>query len=137
MKKINIDLSKITRYIDGEEDRIISGRLIKHRLYNQDCLYSVFNGNRAEQIKTTGSYRDENPDSIFALTKDELVWEAEIGVHNDIKIHSAQYPDNPAIAIYDKKQFFQDFMRGTRWEYFFKNPNKKLEALLGIAFLKF
>jgi PhoPQ-activated pathogenicity-related protein len=136
MKKFNIDLSKIIRYVDGQEDRIIRGQLIRHGLYNQDCLYSVFNGDKAKQPKKTGSYRDKNLDSIFALTKDELVWESG-STHNSLKSLSDQYPNNPAIAIYDKKQFFQDFMRGTNWEYFFKNPDKKLEALLGIAFLRF
>ena len=138
MEKFNIDLSKAIRYVDGEEDRIIRDQLIKHRLYNQNCLYSVFNGRREKQILETGNYRKGNPDSIFALTKNELVWEAGVGVHNDIKTHSAQYPESPAIAVYDKNKFHNNPERGDwRYEYFFKNPDNKLEALLGIAFLNF
>lgn len=137
MKKFNIDLSKVSGYIDGEEDRKIRGQLKKHGLLNQNCLYSVFNGRREKQILETGNYRQGNPDSIFAFTKNELVWKAEIGIHNDIKTHLEQYLESPAIAIYDKKQFTQDYNRGTNLEYFFNNPNKKLETLLGIAFLKF
>lgn len=136
MKKFNIDLSKVSGYIEGEEDKKIRGQLIKHGLYNQNCLYSVFNGKREKQVLETGNYIEGNPDSIFAFTKDKLGWETEEPFHNHIKNLTRDYT-LPAIAIYDKNQFVQDHSRGTNWEYFFKNPDKKLEALLGIAFLNF
>ena len=136
MKKFNIDLSKCSGYIDGEENRVIFGQLRKQKFYNKNCLYSVFNGNRSKQVEEMGNYRKDNPNSIFAFTKEELGWETEEPFHNYIKNLTRDY-DDPAIVIYDKNQFFQDYIMGTDWEYFFKNSDKKLESLLGIAFLKF
>ena len=135
VKKFNIDLSKISGYIEEEHDKKIKGQLIKHGFFNRNCLYSVFNSNRIKQIEETGNYRKES-DSIFALTKEELIWESEFG-HNSLKELSNQYPKNPAIAIYNRKQFYEDYEKGSRYEYFFINPDKKLEALIAIAFLKF
>lgn len=134
IKKININLARISGYIEGEYDRKIRGQLKKNSLYNKNYLYSIFNGNRIKQIEETGNYRKENPDSIFALTKDELVWESEFN-KNSLKHLSIQY-DNPTIAIYDRSQFREDYEKG-RYEYFFKDPDKKLEALIAIAFLRF
>ncbi|MEK6936286.1 MAG: hypothetical protein AABW67_05855 [Nanoarchaeota archaeon] len=135
-KKIKIDLSNCSGYIEGEENQIIIGQLKKNGFYNKNYLYSVFNGDRIKQIQKTGNYREENPDSIFAFNKSELIWEAEIGIHNDIKSLCRDYQE-PAIAVYDSKKFKRNYAKGTNWEYFFKNTDKKLEALLGIALLKF
>ncbi len=136
IKKFEIDLSEISGYIDGEEDKIIQGQLKKQRLYNKNCLYSVFNGRRENQILRTGNYRKGNLNSIFAFIKNDFVWETDIGINNDIKNLSNQYIESPAIAIYNKTKFYQG-SGDYKYEYFFKNPNKKLEALLGIAFLNF
>lgn len=136
LKEFEIDLSSCSGYVDEEEDKIIRGQLKKQALFNAKCIYSVFNGNRKKQILETGNYRNGNPNSIFAFTKNELGWETEEPFHNHIKSLTRDY-NLPAIAIYDKNQFNEDYAKGGNYEYFFKNPNKKLEALLGIAFLKF
>lgn len=135
-KKFDISLMGISGYIEGEYDKKIRNQLKKKGFYSDNYLYSVFNGRKIKQIEETGNYRGWNSDSIFALTKDELVWESEFS-HNDIKHLSEQYLECPAIAIYDRKQFRENHKKGRRYEYFFINPNKKLEALLATAFLKF
>lgn len=137
VKKFNINMSKIPLYLEGEEDGRIRRQLRENRLYNRNCLYAVFNGAREKQILKTGNYRKGNPDSIFALTKKELIWQGEIERDNSIKNLAMGY-STPAIAVFDRDKLYKDGTKGDyRWEYFFKNPDKKLEALLGIAFLDF
>jgi hypothetical protein len=41
----------------------------------------------------------------------------------------------PAIVVYDARQF-KESDRGLVYEYSFKNPDKKVDTLLGIGFFK-
>jgi len=133
MKEFQIDLREISGYIDGEEEKTIHSGLRKQGMLRKSLLYSVFNWNRARQLRQTGNYRKDNPDSIFALTKEELVWESENPRNrNDLKQLTNSY-GYPAIAVYDKTHFTRDPNVCAVFEYSFKNPTRKTEALVGIA----
>ena len=131
MKKFTTDFSKCNQYIDGSYDEVLQKSLKQKDFYGEDFLYSIFNERHIEQIKSTGNYRQNNPNSIFALTIPELVWENDNTVLNDVQGLTNSYLF-PAIAIYDKEQFKEE----CQWEYRFKNPDKKLEALLGVMVMK-
>ena len=135
MKVFDIDMSHICGYVDGEEDKVIRKALRKQELLNKRCLYSIFNGERTEQVKKTGNYRMPKLDSIFAFQKHELFWETDM-TPNSIKTHLQDY-DPPGIVVYDRQKFYQDFKKGTHWEYFFKDLQNKPKAVLGIGLMRF
>ncbi|MFA5173625.1 MAG: hypothetical protein WC438_00400 [Candidatus Pacearchaeota archaeon] len=140
MEKFTVDLSGISRHIDGfekEYEQILKGQLLKHGFYNKNCLYSVFDDFFTKKLEETGTYRfnksGEAKKGIFAFKKQDLIWAPDENTNIWFYIESQL---NPGIAIYDKRQFNNED-DDPRSPYIFKNPNKKLDALLGIASIKF
>lgn len=133
IKKFDINMREISGYVDGESDKRIITELKKQELYFENFLYSVFNGQRAEQIEKTGVYRQGNPNEIFAFSKENLSWNGE-GITGGLDLYTKNY-ELPAIAIYDRTHF-SDKNCGV-YEFSFKNPNKKVDAVRGIGFLRF
>jgi len=138
IKKFEIDLSKASPYVDGKHDEIIYRVLRSQCLFNVNCLYSVCDGDEIEELKKTGTYRRKS-NSIFAFTKPELVWDNHPEL-NDVEAHAIRYK-NPALAVFKRCHFeIVSHLKEEKddWkEYRFKNPDKKLEALLGVGILKF
>lgn len=142
MKKAVVDLSKVSGYIEGEEDEKIAKVLKSEKLYSPRFLYSIFNIHRTKQVMMTGNYRNpgnsEDPDdpesrnSIFAFRLSEFIWESPMsGDLTCIKTHAKQYYD-PAIAVYDKNHF----VKVDDYEYRFKDQKNRAKSLVGIVSLK-
>jgi len=130
VKKGKIDLKGLSGYVDGEEDGIIRKELERRGLYSGECLYSFFNRNKKNQVRETGSYRKEDPDEIFALKVDELVWE-EIGNPNSVRTMVELYDGKASLAVYDMNCFYNP-ENGPPFEYTFIDSRNKVNALLGI-----
>jgi hypothetical protein len=128
IKEFRIDCSECNNYIDGSYDKVVQDTLKQQGFLGDEFLYTVFDSKKIEQIKTTGNYKIKEPDMIWANTKDNLIWDSNDP--NDLKNLSYMY-DEAALAVYDKSKFesTDDII------HLFKEPTKKLEALLGIGIL--
>ncbi len=133
MIEFEIDLRGISGYIEREEEKTIHQEFRKHKMFSKEFLYTVFNWNRRRQLKETGNYREKNPDTIFALTKEELIWDAEQPWHRNYLKQLTNNYEYPGIAVYDRKQFTQNPNICSPFEYSFKEPLRKTDALVGIA----
>lgn len=133
-RRLEIDLSRVSGYVDGEEDKVITRNLRKAGLFSNKFLYSVFNGRRTNQVKKTGSYRAPEHENVFAFELKDLKWDSgALGDPNCIKTHSRQY-DRPAIGVYHASML--EKMRELDFEYKFLCEDKR-KAVAAIAFLKF
>lgn len=135
VKRFDIDLTNVSGYVDGEHDNVIRRELSRNRVLSDKFLYTVLDGDRADELEKNGTYgrpggeshRQKN--SIFAFKESELVWDTD-SVHC-IKTHIGQYL-NPALAVWERAHFTDsNFSSGE--EYLFKNPERKPEALRAIA----
>ena len=135
VKRFDIDLSEVSGYVDGEHDEVIRRELSRYRVLSDKFLYTVLDGDRADELERTGTYGkpggevQRQKDSIFAFRESELVWDA-LSVHC-IKTHIGQYL-NPALAVWKRNHFTVSFFSSGE-EYIFKNPERKPEALTAIA----
>jgi len=133
INRFEINLANANEYVEGKTySEILARELRREGFYSKNFLFSFFDWSIVEQVEQTGNYRKSNPDSIFALTKEELEWTSEKGL-NDVKSLTDQYK-TPGVVVYDIKKFEQSKFRH---EYFFKDKSKKLESLIGIGKLIF
>lgn len=140
IRRLEIDLSETSGYVDGEEDEIIQRALKSAGLFSDEFLYTMFNGDRIKQVETTGQYRGscEDPNSIFAFTMDELRWVEEIGNPCDLKTYARDY-ENPAMIVYRRREFLSMNLsetKGLLFEYEFLHPERKVDAIEAIALIK-
>jgi hypothetical protein len=133
MKEITIDLSDIGWAGDKDHDSRIMAVLRRHGLLSKDFLYSVFNGDDSGEVRIDGTYRRPGTKTIFAFTNSELSWGGHSGESLDGINGLSKIYIHPAIVVYDGRKFEKTTLD---YEYEFLNPDKKLEALVGIAHLK-
>jgi len=133
-RRATIDLRKASDYIDGSYEETIKAGLVKARVGPKGFLYSLFEQEFIPQVKETGSYRKDAPDTIFGFTFDQLVWEPEHqNDTNSLRICTRICGENPAIAVYDLNQLERPYETMGEFEYAFKNPQEKTKALKGIV----
>ncbi len=141
MKIVTIHLTQLDDY-----GRTYFGELRRtlrpHQLWHRDFLYTVIDGKRISSFAQTGTYRPG--DTIFAYTPRELDEMAKdtTADNEEIEDHLLKYFP-PALAIYLSAHFLNHhtFVPGNDEDhlclsqYKFKNPQKKLEALAGVALI--
>lgn len=123
MKKVTLDLSKADQYTGPTETEVLVDELKAHGLYEENCLYTVIDGEKLDEFLEHGTYRPD--DVIYAFGRDELVWR---GDYDDLRRHIEFY-QKPAIAVYNRSHF--DVEEGG-FTYRFKNPGRKREAVVGV-----
>ena len=154
VRKLEIDLSNVSGYIEGEYDKVIIGALKSHKLYSPDFLYTVLDGDKLDILEREGTYRSKgdefvedtnahlrgdginynDQDIIYAFNLANFKWED--GSNPDcIKTFQAKYI-NPALAVWDRSQFEEDYFASTNEGYRFKNPDRKQDALVAIVNLR-
>lgn len=118
----NADGGYITTNFD-----LLRRALKRDKKYSKDLLYRGFDGKNIPKLLKTG--RDSGRGkTIFAVTQDYI--------YNCLGIDPFEYAfdhENPAIAVFDLKHFKED-IEYINWV--FKNPDKKLEALVAVYRLK-
>ena len=133
MKTIQVDMSKVNSYTNPAED-IVKKSLRANTLFNKNCLYTVIDGEKLEALTQeetkaflqTGTYTED--DTIHAFTKDNLTPEDPNDPNSPRLTDLLNSYYRPAIVVYKAA----DFELGCTYDYTFKNPDKKLEAVLAI-----
>jgi hypothetical protein len=129
-KTKTIDLSK-TNYTVSELDLII-GQLKRDSLHRPNLLFRGFNGQRLETILTTGT---DNPKSDLTFCATESDFNDEMGESpNENPIVHASLQPIPALAVYDGSQLEE--VPGVSYQYRFRNPSRRLDALVTVYLLK-
>ncbi|HLC31863.1 MAG TPA: hypothetical protein VJK51_04290 [Candidatus Nanoarchaeia archaeon] len=129
IKRFTIPLAHIHPYEDGGYERKIKETLDEKDLLGNDFLYTIVDGKRTAELKKNGTYREGK--TIYALTQDQLIWTSVDYNSNPLEKMAQDY-DHPAIAIWHKTKF----KLKAKYEFVFKDPDKKPEALIAIAQLK-
>lgn len=130
IREFTIDMSRIHPYEPAERfEEKLFGELEKRSLLEDSFLYTVVDGERANKLKQNGTYTEE--DIIYAFKRDQLRWDSDNTVDQTLKRYAREY-DAPAIAIWQGDLFVED----SPLAYKFINPDRKAEALKGIAKLK-
>ena len=120
----------------GTPDEELFERLLrKENLWNIDMLYraAIMTPKKRELLK---KYGVDHPkyDSIFALRHDEI-FGARAGMGNPTLFEYADTEETRGIAIYDGNHLEKGaWYYG--YDYYFKNPDKKLEALIALFHIR-
>jgi len=129
--EFEIDLKGVNSYIEGQDELgVIKRGLRKRKLYGKTFLYTGFNGLRIPKLKKGKNYCKKQ-DSIFAFTSENLRWEKVSPKEKGLR----DYCEGnlvPAIAIWKRINFYQDYMC-TSYEYKFKKEKDVKSSLVGIA----
>ena len=117
----------------GTPDEELFERLLrKENLWNIDMLYraAIMTPKKRELLK---KYGVDHPkyDSIFALRHDEIFGNRFIG--DPTLFEYADTKRQRGIAIYDGKHLNKDESHISGHAYRFKNPDKRLEALIALV----
>jgi len=126
---VTIDLNKADGYAVDDTALIIAG-LELHGLYGDQYLYTVFDASALRKFRQTGTYRDG--DTIYASKGNELCEEEKPGSTETLKKHLGLH-DRPVMAVYDGTKFVEG---GLRYEYRFRDPGKKPEAVKAVVKFK-
>jgi len=112
---------------DSEKANRINKSARRDGLGERNLLYMGFEGNKHSTLFRYGTL---NPESEFLCASEEVNGN-ECG-NPTTPLSYALERDRPAMAIYDKSRFDR---KGPN-NYRFKEPGKKLDALLAVYFLK-
>jgi len=133
MKRFTLDLRGLA--LPEDIEGAIKSGLDQRRLLGKGFLYTILDAERADRLEEKGTYREKAedgfPDDIFGYTQDQLVWGAEEGVRNTMKIIAREY-EVPGLAVYNKKKFDQVPDGLSEFQYRFKNPGEKKKALIAL-----
>lgn len=101
--------------------------LKKDGLYEQDLLYRGFDGKNINRLLNTG--QDTNDKSIFCATEEQIINEFPVDGFDFNPFDYAFDYKKPALAVFNARHFLNG---DTISEYYFKDPNRKPEALVAI-----
>jgi len=127
MKVETIDMKEADNYVFTELD-LIKKALKKSRVYRKDLLYRGFNGNNIPRLLKEGQ---DTPSKYLYCNDEKEITELPYVNEQNVFGYASEYT-NPAIAIFNSKLLAERIPYG----YLFKNPNKKLEALVAVYKLK-
>ncbi len=127
MKIKTLDMKKADGYVLTEFD-LVRESLKEEGRYNPDLLYRGFNAKDIPILLETG--QDNKKKNIFCASEKQITNQYSNGIAN---IFSYADFSNPAIAVFNPEFLEEQFT----YAYRFKNPNKKLEALVGVYKLKY
>lgn len=129
---------------------ILKKALKKDRKYRENLVYRGFDGDNIPQLLKEGQerYRESESDEfselldeeqgnsdegvLFAYTEKELL--EKTTSKTDIFAYASDFI-HPAIAVFDSECLKREDKDA--YSYIFKNPNKKLEALVAVYRLKY
>ena len=135
LQSFTIDLTQADGYVVSEDD-VIKDRLVTRRLFSSQFLYTVIDGNKSDEFLRKGTYREDN--SIFAFTHDQLQW-VPVGFRSEQGLETyLLYYEAPALAIFKRDAFDPAIIEDSSidYEYCFRNPSSKKEALLALAYVQ-
>jgi hypothetical protein len=125
MRAKTIDMRRADGYTVTEFS-LIKTALKKSKKYRKDLLYRGFNGDFIPKLLEEG--QDSADEYVYCYTEEEV----DGSGYDPNLFDYASKSDNPAIAVFNSKLLIEDIPNG----YTFKNPNKKLEALVAVYKLK-
>ena len=121
-------------YVGDEFLRNFALKLDKNGLGGQGHLYSFFDAKSIEKLKRTGSYRRVSDNAIYAFNNEQLrVWDD--GEANAVRVCFNQC-ESPALAVFDENQFEVPIDGASDYEYRFREPERRTDALEGIVLFK-
>ena len=125
MEVTTLDLSKADGYTATEFD-FLKKALRRSGRYREDLLYHGFDGANISRLLKTG--QDTDAELLFCFKEDEID-----GDSNTASLFHYAYEDHsiPAIAVFDPSKL-NHIGYPTEYAYTFKNPGRKLEALVAV-----
>jgi|GEM_PF-2483463 len=126
--RIDVRPTPANDYATEELDILVSA--LKHEgLYRKSLLYRGFDGRNTKRLLATG--QDKPINGLNCSTEQEMR-NPDLKELADIFMYTEH--DHPAIAIFDPRKFTR--VDGT-YIYRFKEPEKKLEALIAVCELDY
>jgi len=118
-----IDLNQADGYAVTPFD-LVRKALKREKKYKKNLLYRGFNADNISKLLKTG--QDTDNDVVFCATEDQITDPCPDDSVN-VFLYACKHA-NPALAVFDP-QFFYQF---DEYGYIFKEPDKKLEALVAV-----
>jgi len=127
-----LDMREANGYNITEFD-VVKKALLEDGKYRKDLLYRGFDGRKISRLLKTG--QDTNSEFLFCYTESQIEGPYAVGSEANIFGYAYGHPI-PAVAVFDPLQLESDQPVG-EFAYKFKNPDKKLEALVAVYKLKY
>jgi len=122
-----IDLNEADGYAITPFD-LVKGALKKEKKYKKGLLYRGFNANNIPKLLKTG--QDTDNEVVFCAAEERIIDPCPDD-STDVFSYACNHAD-PALAVFDP----QFFCRCDEYAYKFKEPDKKLDALVAVYILK-